>query len=170
MPFSLLQRNGIPRSAGMHTLHANAGNLFVGSFDAAGFAESIGQFPAAFFFPMNKSWALYKKSLYFFSSYLTPEGLSRFGRGYMRQFERAFVKRQIDSSIADKEYELYQKQSRTGLQICSDLQIIINKKTDCRDGNPAVCSLFTYCIKYIIYRNFLIIFRCHKNKITHFEK
>ena len=31
---------------------------------------------------------------------------------YMRQFERAFVKRQIDSSIADKEYELYQKQKQ----------------------------------------------------------
>lgn len=30
----------------------------------------------------------------------------------MRQFERAFVKRQIDSSIADKEYELYQKQKQ----------------------------------------------------------
>lgn len=31
---------------------------------------------------------------------------------YMRQFESAFVKRQIDSSIADKEYELYQKQKQ----------------------------------------------------------
>ena len=31
---------------------------------------------------------------------------------YMCQFERAFVKRLIDSSIADKEYELYQKQKQ----------------------------------------------------------
>lgn len=31
---------------------------------------------------------------------------------YMQQFERTFVKRQIDSSIADKEYELYQKQKQ----------------------------------------------------------
>lgn len=31
---------------------------------------------------------------------------------YMRQFERAFVKRQIDCSIADKEYELYLKQKQ----------------------------------------------------------
>lgn len=31
---------------------------------------------------------------------------------YLQQFERAFVKQQIDSSIADKEYELYQKQKR----------------------------------------------------------
>ena len=30
----------------------------------------------------------------------------------MCQFERAFVKRLIDSSIADKEYELYQKQKQ----------------------------------------------------------
>lgn len=31
---------------------------------------------------------------------------------YLQQFERVFVKQQIDSSIADKEYELYQKQKR----------------------------------------------------------
>lgn len=31
---------------------------------------------------------------------------------YMQQFERVFVKRQIDGSIADQEYELYQKQKQ----------------------------------------------------------
>lgn len=31
---------------------------------------------------------------------------------YLQQFERTFVKLQIDSSIADKEYELYQKEQR----------------------------------------------------------
>ena len=32
---------------------------------------------------MNKPWTLCKKSLYFFSSYLTQEDLSRFGRNYL---------------------------------------------------------------------------------------
>ena len=32
---------------------------------------------------MNKLWTLCKKSLYFFSSYLTQEDLSRFGRDYI---------------------------------------------------------------------------------------
>lgn len=36
----------------------------------------------------------------------------RYFLSYLQQFERAFVKRQIDSSIADREYELYQKQKR----------------------------------------------------------
>lgn len=31
---------------------------------------------------------------------------------YLQQFERTFVKLQIDSSIADKEYELYRKEQR----------------------------------------------------------
>ena len=33
---------------------------------------------------MNKPWTLCKKSLYFFSSYLTQEDLSRFGRNYAK--------------------------------------------------------------------------------------
>ena len=33
---------------------------------------------------MNNSWTLCKKSLYFFSSYLTQEDLSRFGRNYLQ--------------------------------------------------------------------------------------
>ena len=32
---------------------------------------------------MNKPWTLCKKSLYFFSSYLTQEDLSRFGRDHV---------------------------------------------------------------------------------------
>ncbi len=32
---------------------------------------------------MNKPWTLCKKSLYFFSSYLTQEDLSRLGRNYI---------------------------------------------------------------------------------------
>lgn len=33
---------------------------------------------------MNKPWTLCKKSLYFFSSYLTQEDMSRFGRNYLQ--------------------------------------------------------------------------------------
>ena len=33
---------------------------------------------------MNKLWTLCKKSLYFFSSYLTQEDMSRFGRDYLQ--------------------------------------------------------------------------------------
>ena len=32
---------------------------------------------------MNKPWTLCKKSLYFFSSYLTQEDMSRLGREYL---------------------------------------------------------------------------------------
>ena len=33
---------------------------------------------------MNKPWTLCKKSLYFFSSYLTQEDMSRLGRNYLQ--------------------------------------------------------------------------------------
>lgn len=33
---------------------------------------------------MNKLWTLCKKSLYFFSSYLTQEDMSRMGRDYLK--------------------------------------------------------------------------------------
>ena len=36
---------------------------------------------------MNKLWTLCKKSLYFFSSYLTQEDLSRLGRDYLKTGE-----------------------------------------------------------------------------------
>ena len=47
---------------------------------------------------MNKPWTLCKKSLYFFSSYLTQEDMSRFGRNYLEvgfYTEILFPKKQI---------------------------------------------------------------------------
>ena len=46
-----------------------------------------------------------------FRSQLVLKQLQQF-LAYLQQFERTFVKLQIDSSIADKEYELYRKEQR----------------------------------------------------------